>query len=134
MLVSDFYAKVLDSERLSVHFEHVDISVAIASERGLVTPVLRGVETTSLSAISTQVKAFVASLEPLQNRTRTIGDMVQFERAGPVGDGAAEQVGAALKAGTAVIIGVFPADARLAAQPGFGMAGGPRRVRSPCTL
>lgn len=40
-------------------FESVDISVAIASERGLVTPVLRAVENSSLSAISMSVKRFV---------------------------------------------------------------------------
>ncbi len=42
-------------------FEHVDVSVAIASERGLVTPVLRAVEGRSLSSISSGVKAFVAA-------------------------------------------------------------------------
>ncbi len=40
-------------------FDSVDISIAVASERGLVTPVLRGVETQSLSAISTSVTSFV---------------------------------------------------------------------------
>ncbi|HJP78880.1 MAG TPA: dihydrolipoamide acetyltransferase family protein [Pseudonocardiaceae bacterium] len=36
----------------------VDVGVAIASARGLVTPVLRGVESSSVSAVSAQVKAF----------------------------------------------------------------------------
>ena len=36
----------------------VDVGVAIASARGLVTPVLRGVESSSVSAVSGQVKAF----------------------------------------------------------------------------
>ncbi|HWD03434.1 MAG TPA: dihydrolipoamide acetyltransferase family protein [Amycolatopsis sp.] len=40
-------------------FTSVDIGVAIAGERGLVTPVLRGVEKTSVSAIASQVKTFV---------------------------------------------------------------------------
>jgi pyruvate dehydrogenase E2 component (dihydrolipoamide acetyltransferase) len=40
-------------------YDHVDIAVAIASAKGLVTPVLRAVETSSLATISTQVKAFV---------------------------------------------------------------------------
>jgi pyruvate dehydrogenase E2 component (dihydrolipoamide acetyltransferase) len=53
-------ANVIWTDDAMRHFEHVDISVAIASERGLVTPVLRGVEARSLSAISAQVKAFVA--------------------------------------------------------------------------
>jgi len=56
-------ANVIWTDEAMRHFEHVDIAVAIASERGLVTPVLRGVERSSLSAISTQVKAFVAQAD-----------------------------------------------------------------------
>ncbi|MFG1921811.1 dihydrolipoamide acetyltransferase family protein [Cryptosporangium sp. NPDC048952] len=45
----------------SLHrYRTVDISVAIASDRGLVTPVLRGVESLSTSAISRGVKQYVA--------------------------------------------------------------------------
>jgi pyruvate dehydrogenase E2 component (dihydrolipoamide acetyltransferase) len=40
-------------------FDTVDISVAIASDRGLVTPVLRGVENSSPAAIAKKVKTFV---------------------------------------------------------------------------
>jgi pyruvate dehydrogenase E2 component (dihydrolipoamide acetyltransferase) len=40
-------------------FSSVDISVAIATERGLVTPVLRSVEQLTLSSVSTTVKDFV---------------------------------------------------------------------------
>jgi len=40
-------------------FRSVDISLAIASDRGLVTPVLRDVGRSSLSAIASQVQAFV---------------------------------------------------------------------------
>jgi pyruvate dehydrogenase E2 component (dihydrolipoamide acetyltransferase) len=39
-------------------FEKVDISVAINTERGLVTPVLRGAETLTLTQISTQIREF----------------------------------------------------------------------------
>lgn len=39
-------------------FDSVDIAVAIASERGLVTPVLRGVEKAAPSAIAAQVREF----------------------------------------------------------------------------
>ncbi|MGB7820534.1 MAG: dihydrolipoamide acetyltransferase family protein, partial [Ornithinibacter sp.] len=39
-------------------FEHVDIAVAIASERGLVTPVLRGVDTMSITQVAEAVRAF----------------------------------------------------------------------------
>lgn len=39
-------------------FTGIDISVAIATEGGLVTPVLRGVEHLSVCSISTQVRAF----------------------------------------------------------------------------
>lgn len=52
-------ANVIWTDEALRRFEAVDVSVAIASDRGLVTPVLRGVEKSSLSAISTQVKAFV---------------------------------------------------------------------------
>jgi pyruvate dehydrogenase E2 component (dihydrolipoamide acetyltransferase) len=52
-------ANVVWTDEALRRFDTVDISVAIASERGLVTPVLRAVETSSLSAISAQVKAFV---------------------------------------------------------------------------
>jgi len=40
-------------------FEHVDMSVAIATERGLVTPVLRSVEQASVGTVATAVKDFV---------------------------------------------------------------------------
>ncbi|MFC0440067.1 dihydrolipoamide acetyltransferase family protein [Kutzneria buriramensis] len=51
-------ANVIWTDDAMRRYESVDIGVAIASERGLVTPVLRGVEKTSLSEISRQVKAF----------------------------------------------------------------------------
>ena len=44
-------------------YDGVDVSVAIASERGLVTPVLRGVEQRSLSSISAEVKRYAALAE-----------------------------------------------------------------------
>lgn len=53
-------ANVVWTDEALRRFDTVDVSVAIASERGLVTPVLRAVEKSSLSAISAQVKAFVA--------------------------------------------------------------------------
>ena len=40
-------------------YDHVDISVAIASERGLVTPVLRGVDTMTVTEIAAAVRDFV---------------------------------------------------------------------------
>jgi pyruvate dehydrogenase E2 component (dihydrolipoamide acetyltransferase) len=63
-------ANVIWTDEAMRRFDHVDVSVAIASERGLVTPVLRNVETSSLSAISRQVKAFVeqANAGTLQQR------------------------------------------------------------------
>ncbi|MEW1776935.1 dihydrolipoamide acetyltransferase family protein [Streptomyces sp. NPDC086777] len=43
----------------AVHrFHSVDVSVAVATEGGLVTPVLRDVDSLSLSAVSAQVRAF----------------------------------------------------------------------------
>jgi pyruvate dehydrogenase E2 component (dihydrolipoamide acetyltransferase) len=52
-------ANVIWTDEAMRRFDSVDIAVAIASERGLVTPVLRGVEKTSPSAIASQVKEFV---------------------------------------------------------------------------
>lgn len=51
-------ANVIWTDEAMISFDHVDVAVAIASARGLVTPVLRNVGTSSLSAISAQVKAF----------------------------------------------------------------------------
>ena len=39
-----------------LRFKHVDIGVAVALDGGLITPVLRGAETKSVSAISTEMK------------------------------------------------------------------------------
>jgi pyruvate dehydrogenase E2 component (dihydrolipoamide acetyltransferase) len=55
--VSD--ANVIWTDEAMRQFDSVDVAVAIASERGLVTPVLRGVEKLSPSAIGAQVKTFV---------------------------------------------------------------------------
>lgn len=52
-------ANVIWTDAAVRRFDHVDISVAIASDRGLVTPVLRSVETSSISSISAQVRGFV---------------------------------------------------------------------------
>ena len=52
-------ANVIWNDDAMRQFDSVDISIAIASERGLVTPVLRGVEKSSLSAISVGIKGFV---------------------------------------------------------------------------
>jgi pyruvate dehydrogenase E2 component (dihydrolipoamide acetyltransferase) len=52
-------ANVIWTEDSMHQFGTVDVGVAIAGRRGLVTPVLRGVEKTTPSAISQQVKEFV---------------------------------------------------------------------------
>ena len=52
-------ANVIWTEEGMRQFESVDIAVAIAAQRGLVTPVLRGVEGLSPSAIARQVKTYV---------------------------------------------------------------------------
>jgi pyruvate dehydrogenase E2 component (dihydrolipoamide acetyltransferase) len=53
-------ANVIWTDDATRRFDGVDISVAIASDRGLVTPVLRGIEGRSLSWIAAAVKAYVA--------------------------------------------------------------------------
>ncbi len=52
-------ANVIWTDDAMRQFDSVDISIAIDSTRGLVTPVLRGVEKSSLSAISMGIKGFV---------------------------------------------------------------------------
>lgn len=52
-------ANVVWTDEAMRQFSSVDIAVAIASEKGLVTPVLRNVESTSLSTIASQVRTFV---------------------------------------------------------------------------
>jgi pyruvate dehydrogenase E2 component (dihydrolipoamide acetyltransferase) len=52
-------ANVIWTEEGMRQFESVDIAVAIAAQRGLVTPVLRGIERLSPSAIARQVKTYV---------------------------------------------------------------------------
>jgi pyruvate dehydrogenase E2 component (dihydrolipoamide acetyltransferase) len=51
-------ANVIWTEDSMRQYNTVDIGVAIASARGLVTPVLRGVQSMSLSAIAKQVREF----------------------------------------------------------------------------
>ncbi|GAA1007941.1 acetyltransferase component of pyruvate dehydrogenase complex [Acrocarpospora pleiomorpha] len=52
-------ANVIWTEQGMRRFESVDIGVAIASERGLVTPVLRGVQNAAPSAVARQVGTYV---------------------------------------------------------------------------
>jgi pyruvate dehydrogenase E2 component (dihydrolipoamide acetyltransferase) len=66
-------------------FASVDVSIAVASERGLVTPTLRSVETLSVTAISTQTKAMVAKAdagrlkaEDLEGGSLTISNLGMF--------------------------------------------------------
>lgn len=54
-------ANVIWTDEHLVQFDRVDVAVAIASEQGLVTPVVRAVDRLSLGAISTQIGAFVKS-------------------------------------------------------------------------
>lgn len=51
-------ANVIWTDDALRRYQQVDVAVAVASAAGLVTPVLRAVESSSLAAISTQVKAF----------------------------------------------------------------------------
>jgi pyruvate dehydrogenase E2 component (dihydrolipoamide acetyltransferase) len=52
-------ANVIWTDDAMRQFDSVDVAVAIASEKGLVTPVLRGVEATSMSGIASRVRGFV---------------------------------------------------------------------------
>lgn len=57
--VSDANVIWTDEEMLS--FESVDVSVAVASDRGLVTPVVRGIDNRSVGSISREVKRLAAA-------------------------------------------------------------------------
>ncbi len=52
-------ANVVWSDDAMLRYDTADIAVAVASERGLVTPVLRSVERMALGAVSTEVRALV---------------------------------------------------------------------------
>lgn len=52
-------ANVIWTDEAMRQFESVDVAVAIAAKRGLVTPVLRGIERMSPSAIADQVRTYV---------------------------------------------------------------------------
>ena len=52
-------ANVIWTDEGMRQFDSVDIAVAIASERGLVTPVLRSVEKTSIGEVANAVRSFV---------------------------------------------------------------------------
>ncbi len=52
-------ANVIWTDEGMRQFESVDVAVAIAAERGLVMPVLRGIERMSPSAIARQVRTYV---------------------------------------------------------------------------
>jgi pyruvate dehydrogenase E2 component (dihydrolipoamide acetyltransferase) len=63
-------ANVTWGEEAMRHHRGADVGVAIASEKGLVTPVLRGLEHCTLGSIATQVRGFVeqANTGRLQQR------------------------------------------------------------------
>ena len=63
-------ANVIWTDDAMRQFDSVDVGVAIASERGLVTPVLRGVESTNPSGIARQIRELVdqANSGKLQQR------------------------------------------------------------------
>jgi pyruvate dehydrogenase E2 component (dihydrolipoamide acetyltransferase) len=52
-------ANVIWTDEAMRHFDTVDVSVAIASERGLVTPVVRNADSTSISGIASRVRTYV---------------------------------------------------------------------------
>ena len=79
-------ANVIWTDDALRRYDSVDVGVAIASARGLVTPVLRGVESSSLSTISAQVKAFAQQAEDgklmqrdLDGGTITVSNLGMYE-------------------------------------------------------
>lgn len=65
-------ANVIWTDAAMRRFESVDVAVAVASGRGLVAPVLRGVERTSPSAIANQVKAYARQADDGTLRQRDL--------------------------------------------------------------
>jgi len=65
-------ANVVWTDEAMLRFTGVDVAVAIASQRGLVTPVLRGVETLTPSAISAQIKDFARRADEGRLRQREL--------------------------------------------------------------
>jgi pyruvate dehydrogenase E2 component (dihydrolipoamide acetyltransferase) len=79
-------ANVIWTDDALRRYDTVDIGVAIASSRGLVTPVLRTVESSSLSTISSQVKAFAQTTDDgklmqrdLEGGTITISNLGMYQ-------------------------------------------------------
>jgi pyruvate dehydrogenase E2 component (dihydrolipoamide acetyltransferase) len=68
-------ANVTWTEDAMRRYDAVDVGVAIAAERGLVTPVLRAVESCSLSPISAKAKAglITTSTAACRSRDRSTG-------------------------------------------------------------
>ena len=65
-------ANVVWTDEAMLSFATADVAVAIASQRGLVTPVLRGVESLTPSAISAQIKDFVRRADEGRLRQREL--------------------------------------------------------------
>ncbi|PPS90807.1 dihydrolipoamide acetyltransferase family protein [Streptomyces sp. MH60] len=65
-------ANVVWTEDALLHYESADVAVAIASERGLVTPVLRGVGEKSVGLVSAEVRRFVRAAEEGALRQRDL--------------------------------------------------------------
>lgn len=96
--VNDFFVKaaaralidvpemnVVWSEEAVLHSPHADVAVAVASERGLVTPVITGIENRSLSSLSRAIKDAVARANEgklqqaeLEGGTLTISNLGMF--------------------------------------------------------
>jgi pyruvate dehydrogenase E2 component (dihydrolipoamide acetyltransferase) len=79
-------ANVIWTDDALRRYDTVDVGVAIASSRGLLTPVLRAVESSSLSTISSQVKAFAQTADDgklmqrdLEGGTITVSNLGMYQ-------------------------------------------------------
>lgn len=70
---------------LLVRYDHVDVSVAVSTESGLITPIVFGADTKGISEISSDVKALAAKardgkLQPheFQGGTITVSNLGMF--------------------------------------------------------
>ncbi|TQS43397.1 dihydrolipoamide acetyltransferase family protein [Cryptosporangium phraense] len=79
-------ANVVYTEDSLHRYATVDVSVAIASERGLVTPVVRGVEALAPSAVAGQVKQYAADADAGRLRQHDLdGGVISISNLGMYG-------------------------------------------------
>lgn len=103
-------ANVAWTETAMWHFEQVDVAVAVAAERGLLTPIVRKADTKNLSALSAELKELTARAKRGQLlREEYLGGTVTVSNLGMFG---VEEFTAILNPPQAVIFALGAAESR----------------------